>query len=94
MGGCDGYDHRCFFGGAHVVFLPSSKVTSIRVDHECANITVFDNACTDEEEGAGGDDDDEHRGGDDYGLVVFDPVWGKPDYPPGHKSTAPEVRSI
>lgn len=55
----------------------------------------------DAEEGRGGQDDggdygyeaddgEEHErnmDGQEYGFVMFDPVWGKPDYPPGHHTT-------
>ncbi|CAM9111395.1 unnamed protein product [Scytosiphon promiscuus] len=56
----------------------------------------------DAEEGRGGDDDgrngydagdgeDRNMDGQEYGFVMFDPVWGKPDYPPGHHTTACQV---
>ncbi|CBN78430.1 conserved unknown protein [Ectocarpus siliculosus] len=39
--------------------------------------------------GGGYDDDweDQNMDGQEYGFVMFDPVWGKPDYPPGHHTT-------
>ncbi|CAN0355128.1 unnamed protein product, partial [Ascophyllum nodosum] len=51
----------------------------------------------DAEEGRGGAEDDGYSGdredgedmaGQEYGIVMFDPVWGQPDYPPGHRTTA------
>ena len=43
------------------------------------------------DEGDGYDDSDENMDGREYGFVMFDPVWGKPDYPPGHRTTACQV---
>lgn len=56
--------------------------------------------CADAEEGGArlGDDDDdaveddEDLAGQEYGFVMFDPVWGKPDYPRGHHITACQAR--
>lgn len=64
-------------------------------------------ACvSDAEEGRGGQDDvddyggygddgydgeDRNLDGQEYGFVMFDPVWGKPDYPPGHHTTKCQV---
>ena len=38
-----------------------------------------------------GEDEDENLDGQEYGFVMFDPVWGKPDYPPGHRTTKCQV---
>lgn len=60
----------------------------------------------DAEEGRGGDDaagngydydddgEDRNMDGQEYGFVMFDPVWGKPDYPPGHHTTACQVNDV
>lgn len=65
-------------------------------------VFIFFSGCvSDAEEGRGGQDDagdygydaDNYDGeegdldGQEYGFVMFDPVWGKPDYPPGHHTT-------
>eukprot|EP00903_Cladosiphon_okamuranus_P012795 g11959.t1 len=60
----------------------------------------------DAEEGRGGQDgvggvgddgydrEDGDLDGEEYGLVMFDPVWGKPDYPPGHHTTKCEFCGV
>lgn len=62
------------------------------------NLRPFFSWSADAEEGGGRDeengydDSDENMDGREYGFVMFDPVWGKPDYPPGHRTTACQVR--
>ncbi len=69
----------------------------------CSDHSAGAGAGLDAEEGRGGggdenrdyhDDDgeDRNRDGEEYGFVMFDPVWGMPDYPPGHRTTKCEVR--
>lgn len=61
------------------------------------NIPPLFSWTVDAEEGGGRDEDDGYDDSDDnmdgreYGFVMFDPVWGKPDYPPGHRTTACQV---
>lgn len=76
-------------------------VTSYRLEYSARRSPICEEYChsfvpidADAEEGGGGDDyedDVPDRGGDEYSFEMFDPVWGKPDYPPGHLPSARQV---
>lgn len=61
----------------------------------------FDDADAEDGRGGGddagyngdGDDEEDDMAGQEYGFVMYDPVWGKPDYPPGHRTTKCQVRA-
>ncbi|CAN0444012.1 unnamed protein product [Pylaiella littoralis] len=44
--------------------------------------------------GGGGEGEDRNMNGEEHGFVMFDPVWGKPDCPPGHRTTACELCGV